>query len=122
MSAFRFVSARPNLPVADVTRALEYYRDNLGFESTTPTEGFDLAIIGRDGVELALLGPGARSTDVETASAYLTVEGVDALHEQVTAAGGNISYPLTTEPWGLRNFVLEDPDGNRLALGEWAKG
>jgi len=122
MSAFRFVSARPNLPVADVNRALEYYRANLGFESTTPTDGFDLAIIGRDGVEVALLGPEAQSPGAGATSAYLTVEGVDALHEQATAAGGNIAYPLTTEPWGLRNFVLEDPDGNRLALGEWIKG
>jgi uncharacterized glyoxalase superfamily protein PhnB len=117
----RFLAARPNLPVANVASAIEYYRANLGFERTTPTEGFDLAIIGRDGVEVALLGPEARWPDAGPASAYLNVEGVTALHEQVMAAGGTIAYPLTDEPWGLRNFVLEDADSNRLAIGEWLR-
>lgn len=115
----RYLSARPNLPVADVVAAREFYCANLGFETTMPTEDFDLAIIGRDGVEVALLGPEARFPDAGPASAYLTVEGVDLLHERVQAAGGTIDYPLTDEPWGLRNFVLRDADGNRLTLGEW---
>ncbi len=121
MAEARFLSARPNLPVSDVPAAREYYRANLGFEVTTPTEGFDLAIIGRDRVEVSLLGPEARFPEAGPASAYLTVEGVDALYAQVQAAGGAISYPLTDEPWGLRNFVLEDADGNRLTLGEWVR-
>ncbi|MEX2376022.1 MAG: VOC family protein [Dehalococcoidia bacterium] len=117
----RFVSARPNLPVADVQTALIYYRENLGFEPTIPTEGFDLAIIGRDGVEVALLGPEARWPDAGPASAYLNVEGVTKLHQRIVDAGGTIVYPLTDEEWGLRNFVLEDADSNRLAIGEWFK-
>ena len=32
--------------------------------------------------------------------------------------GGKITNPLTTWPWGMRDFVVTDPDGNWLAIGE----
>jgi catechol 2,3-dioxygenase-like lactoylglutathione lyase family enzyme len=37
---------------------------------------------------------------------------VDTVHERVRAAGMRIVYPLTNEPWGVRRFFFEDPDGS----------
>jgi uncharacterized glyoxalase superfamily protein PhnB len=41
----------------------------------------------------------------------IEVEDVDAVHAKVIAAGAQILYPLTTEPWGVRRFFVTDPDG-----------
>ena len=44
--------------------------------------------------------------------------GVDELHARCEAAGATFVSPLTTQPWGMRDFVVADPDGNRIAIGE----
>src|SRR5688572_12642533 len=43
----------------------------------------------------------------------LTIEvaDVDATHAKAVAAGAQIVYPLTTEPWGVRRFFVADPNG-----------
>jgi predicted enzyme related to lactoylglutathione lyase len=43
----------------------------------------------------------------------LTIEvaDVDATHARAVAAGAQIVYPLTTEPWGVRRFFVADPNG-----------
>ncbi len=37
---------------------------------------------------------------------------VDAAHERACAMGMRIVYGLTNEPWGVRRFFVEDPDGH----------
>ena len=34
------------------------------------------------------------------------------------AAGFEITRPLTTQPWGLRDFVVRDPAGHLIGIGE----
>jgi uncharacterized glyoxalase superfamily protein PhnB len=39
------------------------------------------------------------------------VEDVDCAHADAVARGYRITYPLTDEPWGVRRFWVEDPNG-----------
>ena len=39
------------------------------------------------------------------------VEDVDQSHADAVAAGYRVIYPLTDEPWGVRRFWVEDPNG-----------
>jgi len=39
---------------------------------------------------------------------------VDATHEEFRARGARIVEPLENKPWGLRQFTVEDLDGNRF--------
>jgi catechol 2,3-dioxygenase-like lactoylglutathione lyase family enzyme len=56
-----------------------------------------------------------RSTDQikppENIAISIELEDVDKLYEAALAAGFNITYPLTTEPWGVRRFFVVDPNG-----------
>ena len=45
-------------------------------------------------------------------------EDVDATYEEMKASGANIVEPLEKKPWGLRQFTVDDPDGNRLWIGQ----
>ena len=38
-------------------------------------------------------------------------EAVDRAHARVRERGLRVVYPLTDEPWGVRRFFVEDPDG-----------
>ena len=111
----RFLNSRPNLEVADLDRAIAFYVEVLGLPLRFRADEFSLAVVGDEaGCEIAL-----QSLDSpHAASCYLNVLGVDALRARCEAAGATFTSPLQTQPWGMRDFVVTDPDGNRIAIGE----
>jgi uncharacterized glyoxalase superfamily protein PhnB len=36
---------------------------------------------------------------------------VDAIHAEAERHGAEIVYPLTDEAWGVRRFLVRDPNG-----------
>ena len=41
----------------------------------------------------------------------IEVDDVDAVYADVLKRGLRVVHPLTDEPWGVRRFFVEDPDG-----------
>jgi uncharacterized glyoxalase superfamily protein PhnB len=39
------------------------------------------------------------------------VEDVDAVHAKAVERGLKIVHPLTDEPWGVRRFFVQEPNG-----------
>ena len=76
--------------------------------------GDDFAVAERDGVEMHLVGtqPDGR----ERGEAYLHARDVDDLHHTWGAAGLPVGAPQD-QPWGMREFEVVDPGGNRLRVG-----
>jgi uncharacterized glyoxalase superfamily protein PhnB len=44
--------------------------------------------------------------------------GIDSYYEQIRAAGAEIAVSIDDRPYGLRDFSVRDPSGNRLDFGE----
>ncbi|PZN98702.1 MAG: bleomycin resistance family protein [Hyphomicrobiales bacterium] len=114
----RFGRIAAALPVADMTRAHEFYANALGFTKTfengTPV-GF--MILKRDEAELHLtLQPGYEAAPFNVA--HMMVDNIDALHALIRARGLRIIKGLRDKEYGLRAFVFEDPDGNRIDVGQ----
>jgi predicted enzyme related to lactoylglutathione lyase len=103
--------AVPELPVADVERAQQYYRDTLGFEIgwLEPDKGIGAVSRGK-----AVIFFRRREPPFEPAVHWVFAEDVDATYNELKASGANIVDPLETKPWGLRQFTIDDPDGNRF--------
>lgn len=117
-NGIRFGRIAAMLPVADMARAHEFYAGALGFTKTfqngTPV-GF--MILKRDDAELHLtLQPGHKAAPFNVA--HMMVEDIDAVHAIVRARGLRIIKGLRDKDYGLRAFVFEDPDGNRIDVGE----
>lgn len=108
------INFRPNLLVKDVGISIGFYRDIIGFEVRNAMEDGSFGLMGKGLAEVALV----RHDDPPGEQAYLYVRGVDALHERCKAAGADIMRPLTEHPWGLRDFVVRDPDGHLIGIGE----
>jgi uncharacterized glyoxalase superfamily protein PhnB len=108
------INFRPNLLVEDVASSIEFYRDVIGFEVRNVTEDGAFALLGRGLAEVALI----RTESPPEGQAYLYVRGVDALHERCKKADAEMIRPLTDHPWGLRDFVIRDPDGHLIGIGE----
>jgi catechol 2,3-dioxygenase-like lactoylglutathione lyase family enzyme len=104
------------LGVRQVQRSAAFYKRHLGFEVLS-TMGDDFALLGRDGVTLALVLAAAPAV-ASFAGCYLYVSDVDALHSECARSNVAITSALTTHPWGTRDFVIRDPDGHQIAIGQ----
>ncbi|MGI9430758.1 MAG: VOC family protein [Myxococcota bacterium] len=113
--AIELLSFRPNLLVRDVSRAIGFYRDVLGMEvHAAPPDGSFAMLGGHGAAEVALV----RHEAPQPGEAYLYVRGVESLLQRCQEAGFEITRSLATQPWGLRDFVVRDPDGHSIGIGE----
>jgi uncharacterized glyoxalase superfamily protein PhnB len=101
----------PELPVEDVERAQQHYRDALGFEIGWLYEGGDIGAASRDNFAVFLR---KRSRPFEPAIHWVFAADIDATYAELRSRGARIVEPLEKKPWGLRQFTLEDIDGNRF--------
>jgi catechol 2,3-dioxygenase-like lactoylglutathione lyase family enzyme len=79
--------------------------------------GFEVAMdIGWVVTVASPLNPSAQVTIVgndDMAAPGITVEvaDVDAVHAEAVKQGVEIAYPLRDEEWGVRRFMIRDPNG-----------
>jgi hypothetical protein len=114
-------SVSPVFPVRNVEAALVRF-EALGFKvkaygekaAGEPIYGF----VSLDSVELHLARTPNLDPAANTSACYLYVEDADALYARWSAAGvgGRFVAPVDT-PYGLREFVHVDADGNLLRVG-----
>jgi catechol 2,3-dioxygenase-like lactoylglutathione lyase family enzyme len=116
----RINSAITGFSVRDMNAALAFYTAKLGFKVSFKN-GAVFAIVSRDGIEISL-AVDRSGTATGKGACYLKVTGVDALHEELLGQGVAMAHPLKTESYGMREFMVKDPDGNGLNFGEPVKG
>lgn len=110
--------ARPTLtpifPVRDMSEAREFWT-RAGVTVELFDTGYAFMLV--DGAELAHLD---LRPDLDAATnpmaCYLHVGEPDAWHARWQAAGLPVS-DLQVEPWGMTEFNVTDPSGNRLRIG-----
>ena len=119
----RCTTITPIVPVRDLTRALEFYSNVLGFAVQAKDEGY--AYIVRDDIALRLLKV-ADGQSADEQSCYICVENLDGLFEQMKAGleklpEGRVRAPFD-QPYGQREFHVLDEDGLLIFFGEPVKG
>jgi len=120
----KYSKLTPNLIVEDVSRSLSFYTEKLGFTRfmTVPeAEPFIFAGVVKDGVEIFLnqkqmmvsLKPeiAREKSGGWMSTMYIETENVDALCAEFEAKGVKIVEPLKTQFYGMREFIIVDPDG-----------
>lgn len=101
----------PELPVPDLAAALAWYRDRLGFHIAWTNEAGRIAAVAHGDCALFL-----RETDGPCAAGtfWVFTDDVDAAEAELRALGAEIVTPLADTAWGLRQFTVRDPFGNRF--------
>ena len=123
--------ASPVLGVRRVRQAAEYYRDVLGFTldpvdgvfAPSPSEPDGVYAIVKRGVVWIHFQVRRDDMPVRQRSAferdvYVYVDDVDALHIELEKRGASILQPPQMTPHGIREIVVEDLNGYRLAFGQ----
>ena len=112
------------LPVRDLGRARDFYRDKLGFEVSfewqePPT--YAVLRVADTALHLSQVDPpgmGEPPPAIPSTLVYLFTHDVDALHDQIVAAGVEGATGPQTFEYNMREFELVDPDGHRLVFGQ----
>jgi catechol 2,3-dioxygenase-like lactoylglutathione lyase family enzyme len=121
--ALRLKAAVPVLYVRDVTASAHFYRDRLGFQIDF-LHGFPpfYGAVSRDGAALHLkfvhetvFGPG-RVGEEGLIMAFVPVDNLKALFAEYQVSGAHVVQHPTKQAWGGFDFLIEDPDGNRIAF------
>jgi predicted enzyme related to lactoylglutathione lyase len=109
----------PQLRVAHLEHAIEFYTQKLGFSLEFRYEDFYAGIL-RDGHSIHLkcgdpsTGGGKTTDDLDIT---FSVENIESLYKELQSKEINIVQPLRDMPYG-REFYIADPDGNRIAFLE----
>ena len=119
----QFHGVQPVLPVADAARAARYFCDVLGFEldfiAGEPPSYARVKHVPAPGkgeaVYLRLWQVNVREALPWRGEIVIHVgHDVDGLHAVYVKRGVDIVEPPTSQPWGLREFALREPDGHLL--------
>ena len=122
----KLIGSAPVLLVADVVKAANYYRDQLGFGyERFWNEPPDFCMVERDGftVMLAQAPAGARlmphwKVADQMWNAYFWCDDVESLHAEFVRRGAQIDYGLGIKPYGIKEFGIQDLDGHDIAFGQ----
>ncbi|HET9832879.1 MAG TPA: VOC family protein [Vicinamibacterales bacterium] len=102
----------PELPVIDVERAQQHYRDVLGFQVNWLEPDKSIGAVSRGDCGIFFR---KRTRPFEPAVHWIFAPDIDAPYNELQASGANIVEPLEKKPWGMQ-FTLEDLDGNRFYI------
>jgi predicted enzyme related to lactoylglutathione lyase len=106
--------ALPELPFDNVSAAVTYYRDVLGFRINY--QQHDLGVMDRDAITVLLIPRTEHQKGIGSFSAY--VSDVDALYQELEAKGAATLGPPVSRPWGLRDFRVIDCEKNRITFAQ----
>jgi len=106
-----------SLTVADLGRALAFYRDGLGFPTHNYADGDDFILLKLDGAWLSLMAGEVASQAGAAPTIALSHNepskaGVDAVYAEAIAAGATPLKPPQDAPWGGYEAGFADPDGH----------
>jgi catechol 2,3-dioxygenase-like lactoylglutathione lyase family enzyme len=103
--------------VSDLEASLAFYTATLGF-----TERFrfgDYAGVEHGEVQIHLSGPASTNKrQVGQGGIYIFCDDVDSYYADLIAKGATLQAPPRDYEYGMRDFAIEDPDGNLLGFGQ----
>ncbi|GAA1480008.1 VOC family protein [Gordonia sinesedis] len=113
------LSSRILLRSRDPGRLQRFYRDQLRLAVAREYPGGVVFHAGNGLIEVpGHLSPDADPTAAGSAALWLQVRDVHAVERELTEAGVNVVREALTEPWGLVEMHIHDPDGRLLILVE----
>ena len=108
--------------VQDVLRSVEHYRDVLGFHTEfTYGQPTFYAGVERDAVAIHFQAASETKRQPGQEAVNIFVTDVDALYHELKARGAGTLNEPKDYPYGMRDFDINDLDGNQLCFGMESK-
>jgi len=121
-SAASLCGAATVFVVQDVLRSVEHYRDVLGFHTEFKYgEPTFYAGVERDDLVIHLQAASETKRQPGQGALYVFVTDVDALYQELQSRGARTLNEPKDYPYGMRDFNINDIDGNQLCFGMESK-
>ena len=113
--------------VDDVVATANFYRDKLGFDyERLWGDPPRFCMVKRSGVIImlsqpdkpGLMRPNSAESNGAAHDAYIWIDDADHLYAEFKSKGVKIVREIRDEPYGFRDFDIEDCNGYRLAFGQ----
>ena len=99
----------PELPVSDVEAAQEYYRQYFGCEIEWLDPKKEIGAVSQGKTAIFFR---KRQHPFEPVVNWIYCNDVDETYKDLGSVGANIIDDIEDKPWGIRQFTVQDLDGN----------
>lgn len=122
----KLTTSAPVLLVRDVKKSADYFRDCCGFTyDKFWGDPARFCMVWRDNLCIMLHETAHHDKIVANWTVedklwdiYFWVDDADALHDELVKAGATIDYGLCDQPYGCREFGIQDLDNHDIAFGQ----
>ena len=120
----------PTLAVRNMKQTIQFYRDSLGFKigmAFPDTDNPEYADLSRDGMVLMFIlvknvGINSRQKLGIGVNLYLQIDGdIDEYYRELKNKGVKVVVDIKDEPYGIRDFTVEDINGYKLTFNQVSK-
>ena len=105
-----------NLSVPDIAEARDFYADFLGLSVAEINMDWVTRFTSPDGRAAVQLVTHDATAPLDAVISVAVGDDVEEAYEEACRRGFEIVHPLTTEPWGIRRFLVRAPDGNVINI------
>ena len=120
----------PTLAVSNMKESIEFYKNSLGFKMGMVFPSADnpeYADLSKDGMVLMFIptkniGFGSEENLGIGVNLYMQIDGdIDEYYEELKKKGVKVAVDIKDEPYGIRDFTIEDTDGYKLTFNQVSK-
>jgi uncharacterized glyoxalase superfamily protein PhnB len=120
----------PTLAVRNMKETIEFYKNSLGFKMGMVFPGAnnpEYADLSKDGMVLMFipvknLGIGSEEKLGIGVNLYMQIDGdIDDYYDELKKRGVKIAVEIKDEPYGIRDFTVEDVNGYQLTFNQVSK-
>jgi uncharacterized glyoxalase superfamily protein PhnB len=117
----------PTLAVRSMKQTIQFYRDSLGFKmgmAFPDADNPEYADLSKDGMVLMFIpaeniGIGSEEKLGVGVNIYMQIDGdIDEYYNELKDKDVTIVVDIKDEPYGIRDFMVEDIDGYKLTFNQ----
>jgi len=117
----------PTLAVRNMKQAIQFYRDSLGFKigmAFPDADNPEYVDLSKDGMVLMLIpaknvGIGSKQKLGIGVNLYMQIDGdINEYYRELKNKGVNVVVDIKDEPYGIRDFTVEDINGYKLTFNQ----
>jgi uncharacterized glyoxalase superfamily protein PhnB len=119
----------PMLAVQNMKQTIQFYRDSLGFKigmAFPDADNPEYVDLSKDGMVIMLIPTGNVGIGAEErlgigVNLYMQIDGnIDGYYDELKNKGVKAVVDIKDEPFGIRDFTVEDIDGYKLTFNQVA--
>lgn len=120
----------PTLAVRNMKQTIQFYKDSLEFKmgmAFPDADNPEYADLSKDGMVIMFIpaknvGIGSKQKLGIGVNLYVQIDGdIDEYYNELKSKGVKIAVDIKDEPYGIRDFTVEDIDGYKLTFNQVSK-